>query len=103
MFGYLTNVDVGGNTAFPFVGAFIKPVKQSVALWWNMDNAGGYDQLTRHSGCPVLSGNKWVFNKWIHMNSQMFKRPCPPYTKSQVKKFQTEGQKFQKGYFYQEP
>lgn len=30
----------------------------------------------RHSGCPVLVGNKWVANKWLHEFGQEFKRPC---------------------------
>jgi hypothetical protein len=38
--------------------------------------------LTRHAGCPVLTGNKWVSNKWIHERGQEFRRPCAlkPYT-----------------------
>ena len=32
---------------------------------------------TRHAACPVLSGQKWVANKWIHERGQEFKeRPC---------------------------
>jgi len=26
--------------------------------------------------CPVLIGNKWVANKWIHERGQEFRRPC---------------------------
>lgn len=26
--------------------------------------------------CPVLVGNKWVANKWIHEGGQEFRRPC---------------------------
>ncbi len=25
--------------------------------------------------CPVLIGNKWVANKWIHQRGQEFRRP----------------------------
>jgi hypothetical protein len=28
------------------------------------------------SACPVLVGNKWVANKWIHERGQEFRRPC---------------------------
>jgi prolyl 4-hydroxylase len=27
-------------------------------------------------GCPVLIGNKWIANKWIHERGQEFRRPC---------------------------
>lgn len=35
------------------------------------------DVRTLHAGCPVLSGQKWVANKWIHESDQEFTRPCP--------------------------
>ena len=41
---------------FPLVGAYVKPSKGAMVLWWNMDRAGGYDTLTRHGGCPVMIG-----------------------------------------------
>ncbi|KAI6171007.1 Prolyl 4-hydroxylase alpha-related protein PH4 [Aphelenchoides bicaudatus] len=31
---------------------------------------------TRHAACPVLTGVKWVSNKWIHERGQEFRRPC---------------------------
>ena len=30
----------------------------------------------RHAACPVLAGNKWVSNFWIHERGQEFTRPC---------------------------
>ena len=39
--------------------------------------AGGYDTHVKHGGCPVMIGSKWITNKWIRVNAQMFKRPCP--------------------------
>ena len=101
--GYLTEVGAGGNTVFPFVGAFSKPVKHAVVVWWNMDRAGGYDVLSRHAGCPVISGNKWIANKWISMYSQMFKKPCPAYSKQQMGNILVRGQQHQRGDFFREP
>ena len=58
-------------------GAYVKPRKGSLVVWWNMDRAGGYDSMTRHGGCPVMVGSKWITNKWVRANAQMFRRPCP--------------------------
>ena len=32
--------------------------------------------LGRCLACPVLIGNKWVANKWVHERGQEFRRPC---------------------------
>ena len=93
----------GGNTVFPSIGAFIKPIKLAVAVWWNTDKAGGYDELMRHSGCPVIAGNKWVFNKWINNWSQMFKKPCPAISKLPSRQFGVDHKQFQQPFFFQEP
>uniref|UniRef100_A0A4W3GPX9 Prolyl 4-hydroxylase subunit alpha-1 n=1 Tax=Callorhinchus milii TaxID=7868 RepID=A0A4W3GPX9_CALMI len=37
---------------------------------------GEGDYSTRHAACPVLVGNKWVSNKWIHERGQEFRRRC---------------------------
>ena len=41
-----------------------------------MNPNGDYDKNTLHAGCPVLYGEKWVSNKWIRVNGEMFTRPC---------------------------
>ena len=38
--------------------------KGAVVSWWNMDKNGGYDIMTKHGGCPVVIGSKWITNKW---------------------------------------
>lgn len=61
---------------FPFVSLKVPPKKGSAVFWWNLSTSGDGEYLTRHSGCPVLLGSKWVANKWIHEHGNEFKRPC---------------------------
>uniref|UniRef100_A0A8C6ZRC5 Fe2OG dioxygenase domain-containing protein n=1 Tax=Nothoprocta perdicaria TaxID=30464 RepID=A0A8C6ZRC5_NOTPE len=50
---------------------------QNAALfWWNLRRSGEGDGATLHGACPVLAGDKWVANKWIHEHGQEFRRPC---------------------------
>ncbi|MFH4983337.1 hypothetical protein AB6A40_010046 [Gnathostoma spinigerum] len=38
--------------------------------------SGEVDIRSRHAACPVLTGVKWVTNKWIHERGQEWRRPC---------------------------
>ena len=42
-------------------------MKGAVVSWWNMDKNGGYDVMTKHGGCPVVIGSKWITNKWAQI------------------------------------
>lgn len=73
----MSDVELGGATAFPGLGLRIPPSKVSskvrdgvfttagtplqgdAAYWWNLNKAGDGDLRTRHAGCPVLVGSKW--------------------------------------------
>ncbi|XP_075054591.1 prolyl 4-hydroxylase subunit alpha-3 [Mixophyes fleayi] len=73
---YLSSVDVGGATAFIHANFSTPVVKNAAIFWWNLHRNGDGNENTLHAGCPVLIGNKWVANKWIHEYGQEFKRPC---------------------------
>ncbi|XP_077863014.1 prolyl 4-hydroxylase subunit alpha-1-like [Saccoglossus kowalevskii] len=76
---YMSEVKAGGYTVFPEVDAFVPPVKNAAVFWYNLKASGESDDLTRHAGCPVLIGSKWVANKWIHEKGNELRRPCDLY------------------------
>ncbi|XP_061638180.1 prolyl 4-hydroxylase subunit alpha-3 isoform X1 [Phyllopteryx taeniolatus] len=73
---YLSSVEAGGSTAFIYGNFSVPVVKNSAIFWWNLHRNGGGDDDTLHAGCPVLVGDKWVANKWIHEYGQEFRRGC---------------------------
>ncbi|EDW15488.2 uncharacterized protein Dmoj_GI24860 [Drosophila mojavensis] len=73
---YMSDVEQGGATVFTSLHAVLKPKKGTAAFWMNLHRSGEGDVRTRHAACPVLTGSKWVSNKWIHERGQEFRRPC---------------------------
>lgn len=73
---YMTDVEAGGATVFPYLGLKLYPKKGAAAFWYNLYRNGDGIYNTRHAACPVLVGVKWVSNKWIHERGQEFRRPC---------------------------
>jgi prolyl 4-hydroxylase len=62
---YLTEVDSGGETSFPAIGLRIMPRKGGAVFFLNTDAQYVPDRLTLHAGSPVVSGVKFVANKWL--------------------------------------
>uniref|UniRef100_A0A3B3ZJY9 Prolyl 4-hydroxylase alpha subunit domain-containing protein n=1 Tax=Periophthalmus magnuspinnatus TaxID=409849 RepID=A0A3B3ZJY9_9GOBI len=60
------------------VATFMIYVSKSISaiFWWNLHRNGEGDVDTLHAGCPVLVGDKWVANKWIHEYGQEFTHRC---------------------------
>ncbi|NXU95479.1 P4HA3 hydroxylase, partial [Xiphorhynchus elegans] len=73
---YLSAVEAGGSTVFIYANFSVPVVKNAALFWWNLRRNGDGDGDTLHAGCPVLAGDKWVANKWIHEHGQEFRRPC---------------------------
>jgi prolyl 4-hydroxylase len=68
-FLYLSDVEEGGETAFPTLGISVKPKKGKALLWPSVMNADPtlIDQRTVHEARPVIRGKKYAANAWIHL------------------------------------
>jgi len=76
--GWITNTEAGGGTAFTKTGSegLLEPTEGSAAFWINLSSCHRIDMRTRHGGCPVLKGQKWILNKWIYSWDQWRRWPC---------------------------
>ncbi|KAI4887264.1 hypothetical protein NFI96_021659 [Prochilodus magdalenae] len=74
----LSSVEAGGSTAFIYANFSVPVVENSALFWWNLHRNGQGNGDTLHAGCPVLIGDKWVANKWVHEYGQEFQRRCSP-------------------------
>ncbi|XP_043465896.1 prolyl 4-hydroxylase subunit alpha-2-like [Leptopilina heterotoma] len=73
---YLNDVQEGGRTIFTDLNVSLTPKKGNAVFWFNTLPNGHLDYYTVHAGCRVVSGVKWVANKWFHEQGQEFLRPC---------------------------
>eukprot|EP00250_Pteridium_aquilinum_P015256 c22478_g1_i2 orf=577-1461(+) len=77
---YLSDVEEGGETMFPFegyqnmninydyqkcIGLKVKPRQGDALLFYSMFPNGTFDKTSLHGSCPVIKGEKWVATKWI--------------------------------------
>ncbi|KAF9665956.1 hypothetical protein SADUNF_Sadunf16G0179000 [Salix dunnii] len=77
---YLSTVEEGGETMFPFengsavssgfeykqcVGLKVKPRQGDGLLFYSLFPNGTIDRASLHGSCPVIEGEKWVATKWI--------------------------------------
>ena len=76
--GWLSDVKAGGATSFiqPGHEMLIQPEKGSVAFWMDLKADSTVDARTVHAGCPILMGQKWIFNKWLYSFDQWKNYPC---------------------------
>ena len=73
---WLNNVQEGGGTAFIGSNFSISAEKGSAAFWYDLKSDGFRDSLTKHGGCPVFVGSKWILNKWLYWYDNFKKFPC---------------------------
>ncbi|XP_023932280.1 prolyl 4-hydroxylase subunit alpha-2-like [Lingula anatina] len=76
LLNYMSDVTAGGATVFIPIGVKVFPKKGSAVFWHNLYRSGEGDFRTRHAACPVLVGQKWVSNKWIHERGNELVRTC---------------------------
>ncbi|KAK7813077.1 probable prolyl 4-hydroxylase 9 [Quercus suber] len=82
---YLSNVEEGGETMFPFennsnkgtgydykkcIGLKVKPRQGDGLLFYSVFPNGTIDGTSLHGSCPVIKGEKWVATKWIRDQEQ---------------------------------
>ncbi|XP_068200585.1 prolyl 4-hydroxylase subunit alpha-1-like [Palaemon carinicauda] len=81
---YLTDVQQGDSTVFPWLGFGVKPSKGMGLLWYNMKPSEVRDDMLQHAACPVLFGDKWIINKWITYGGQLTRVPFTINEEDQV-------------------
>jgi TPR repeat protein len=64
-FVYLNDVEEGGETDFPELGARVSPVGGRAVKFFNLTPGREPNPRTRHAGCPVLKGEKWLATYWF--------------------------------------
>ncbi|KAJ8600103.1 hypothetical protein CTAYLR_003456 [Chrysophaeum taylorii] len=64
---YCQNADEGGATTFPNAGVHVSPALYSAVYFHFRHPTTNLTEAwhTEHSGCPVLSGEKWVITHWL--------------------------------------
>lgn len=82
---YLSDVEEGGETMFPFengqnmdvtydfrkcLGLKVKPRRGDGLLFYSLLPNGTIDATSLHGSCPVIKGEKWVATKWIRNEEQ---------------------------------
>lgn len=62
---YLNDVEEGGETTFPMLNLSVKPEKGCAVYFEYFYQNQEVNDLTLHSGAPVIRGEKWVATQWM--------------------------------------
>jgi prolyl 4-hydroxylase len=65
---YLNDNYTGGTTSFPKLGITVRPEKGKAILFYDVDpRTLQILDKSFHSGDPLINGEKWIANKWVHL------------------------------------
>ncbi|CAD5219762.1 unnamed protein product [Bursaphelenchus okinawaensis] len=67
---YLNTPYKGGATVFTHLKLHVPAIEGNALVWYNTHEDGTGDMRTQHAGCSILSGEKWIANKWIFYDGQ---------------------------------
>jgi 2OG-Fe(II) oxygenase superfamily len=63
---YCQTAEIGGGTTFTNADIFLKPTNGMATFFTYKGKNGKMDDgLTKHSGCPVIVGEKWITTAWM--------------------------------------
>ncbi|XP_002136919.2 prolyl 4-hydroxylase subunit alpha-1-like [Drosophila pseudoobscura] len=71
---FLSNVSQGGYTVFPNLEVAVKPQAGTALVFYNLLDSLVGDTRTRHFGCPVIDGDKWIATKFLSAKEQTLRR-----------------------------
>lgn len=63
---YLNDVLKGGETEFVNLGVKVRPEKGKGILFWSTDENERVLEESKHRGCELLEGEKWIATIWSH-------------------------------------
>lgn len=88
VFGYFSDVEDGGETAFPrFMGEeprtmqdcesglLVRPQRGKVVIFYSLKMNGETDDSSLHGACPVKEGVKFAGNKWVWNEAMPYVTP----------------------------
>eukprot|EP00798_Chlamydomonas_sp_ICE-L_P022228 gene22228-29293_t len=105
---YLSDVEEGGETAFPLNSVWYnpamgqspaaqaasecarghvhaKPKAGDAVLFYSFHHNGTMDEASMHTGCPVIKGTKWGAPVWIHIDEFMPESFGTPVDESELR------------------
>ena len=63
---YLNDDYQGGETMFPKMGFQVVPKTGKAVVFWSTTDTDEVIRDSFHGGNPVIGGEKWICNKWLH-------------------------------------
>ena len=63
---YLNDDYQGGETMFPKMGFQVVPKAGKAVVFWSTTEGDEVIRESFHGGNPVVGGEKWICNKWLH-------------------------------------